>query len=182
MKVEGYMELLLLLNMILQRIMQVCQISPRIMWIYLQYVGVYIRIFCLYAPTNCPSLPDDAQRSDFWRTLQKEVDQIPRKAEKLFLGDLNTTTNLVKHLQPTHFGRNKNYCTNFQSNENGEAMTNFCVKNSLGGLNTYFKHKNNHLVTFHSNDGHTTKTLDPMLLHLKCFPPIAWIVEKRTTI
>lgn len=39
-------------------------------------------------------------------------------------------------------------------------MTNFCVKNSLGILNTYFKHKNNHLVTFHSNDGHTTKTLD----------------------
>ncbi|KXJ18574.1 hypothetical protein AC249_AIPGENE8959 [Exaiptasia diaphana] len=47
-----------------QRIMQVCQISPRIMWIDLQYVGVDIRIFCLYAPTNCPTLPREMKPND----------------------------------------------------------------------------------------------------------------------
>ncbi|XP_031551602.1 uncharacterized protein LOC116288877 [Actinia tenebrosa] len=144
------------------RVIQISQISPRMMWIDLQYVGFNTRVYCLYAPTNCPTTPgNDNQRSEFWRSLQKEVDLVPGKTEQLFLGYLNATTTLVKHLRPTHYGRNKNYSSNFEFNDNGEAMTSFCVKNSLGMLNTYFKHKQSHLLTFHSNDGHTTsKTLD----------------------
>ena len=143
------------------KVLQISQISPRMMWIDLQYVGLNIRVYCLYAPTNCPTTPgNETQRSEFWRRLQKEVDLETTKTERLFLGDFNSTTTLVKHLQPTGYGRNKCYTNNFECNENGEALTSFCVKNSLGMLNTYFKHKLPHLITFHSNDGHTTKTLD----------------------
>lgn len=143
------------------KIIQVSQISPRMMWIDIQHAGLNIRVYSLYAPTNCPLKPgNDAERAEFWRSLQKEVDQTPGKTEQLFLGDLNATTNLVKHLQPTHFGRNNHYITDFSFNENGEAMTSFCAKNGLGMLNSYFTHKQSHLITHHSNNGHTYKTLD----------------------
>jgi hypothetical protein len=113
------------------------QLSPRIMWIDLQHAGYNIRIYSLYAPTNCPNTAgNEAARSGFWKTLQKEVDQASKNTEQLFLVDLNATTDLVRHLQPTNFGRNKHYTSDFNCNENGLAI-----------LNTFFQHKTAHLIT-----------------------------------
>ena len=108
-------------------------------WIDIEHAGLNIRVYSLYAPTNFPSTPGNgANRAEFLQSLQKEVDQDPRYTEHLFLGDLNATTSLIKHLQPTHFGLNNHYTADFSFNQNCDAMTSFCAKDGLGMLNLYF--------------------------------------------
>ena len=122
-----------------------------------------MRVFSLYAPTNCPGTRgNDAAKGKFWRELRDISAKIPAKTEALYLGDLNSTTTLVKPHEPTRFGKAKNYNVDFTCNENGEQLTRFCAENGLGMLNSYFYHSKDQQITHRSNLGNenANKTLD----------------------
>lgn len=142
-------------------ILKINQISPRMMWVELKVRGMTIRVYSIYAPTNCPNQKgNEAARAEFWRQLRKESKSDDSRLQHLYLGDFNATTNLVKANSPTYYGKNKKYNVDFKGNENGEALAEFCATRSLGLLNSFFHHNQQQIITHHSNNGFTKKTLD----------------------
>ena len=133
------------------------------MWVDISVRGLNIRVFAAYAPTNCPDTPGNlAARTTFWRNLTKISADMPAKTQALYLGDFNSTTDLVQPKNPTYFGRNREYNVDFTCNENGEQLTTFCAEQGLGLLNSYFYHRKDQLITHISNTNHdaANKTLD----------------------
>lgn len=142
-------------------IMQINQVNPRIMWVEVKIRGMKIRVYSVYVPTNCPAQSgNEAARSEFWRQLKNESKSDDKKLQHLFLGDFNATTTLVKANCPTYYGKNKKYNVDFEGNENGEALAQFCASKNLGLLNSFFSHNQQQIITHHSNNGRTKKTLD----------------------
>lgn len=137
--------------------------SERLMWVDIRLCGINIRVFAAYAPTNCPDTKGNpAARATFWRNLKALAADLPSKTEALYLGDFNSTTTLVRPMEHTNFGKEKDYNVDFTCNENGEQLTSFCAENGLALLNSFFTHKKSHLLTHisNSNNENANKTLD----------------------
>ena len=107
--------------------------NERMMYIDLQHCGFNIRIFAIYSPTDCGS---DSAKEKFWRNLKKLTADIPANYQSLYLGDFNATTSLVRHMEPTYFGKDRVYDLDFDYNDNGERLTTFCAEKQLGMLNS----------------------------------------------
>ena len=146
----------------------VINISPRLMAIDLMMMGFKLRIVSAYAPTEAKSL---ATKKSFYRELNQICQVDLDKNRKLIIqGDFNATTSICnKH---SSFDGHTKYIHHDETfNENGGLLIDFCNKNNLSILNTWFAHSQIHRLTWYSPDGVTKKVYDLSLsgAWIRCF-------------
>ena len=132
-------------------------ISPRLARIRLRGSVFNISVFSVYAPTNDSS---ETEKDNFYAALQTAVSRVPSSDMLIMAGDWNARP-----------GRNdetsRRYLGNFSIGNrcpNGDRMLDFAVSNSCVLTSTRFRHPDNHLVTWYSNDGVTKAQIDHMLV------------------
>ena len=114
-----------------------------------------VSIISVYAPTDVSTAYD---KDKFYNDLQQEVSKIPQNHITIIAGDLNAETGSEPFADITgNFG----YGT---LNDNGERMITMCGQNQLIAANSWFRHKMHLRHTFESNDGHTKKQNDHILI------------------
>ena len=83
------------------------------------------------------------EKVEFYERLQDTLDIIPNESEIIVMGDLNG-----------HVGSRtvEGVIGNFgvgNTNEEGEMLIDFCVRNNLSVMNTFFKHQESHQFTWY---------------------------------
>ena len=123
-------------------------ISSRVISARFNGQGHNITIIQVYAPTTSYS---DEDVDEFYKTLQRTIDNVPRRDIKVVMGDFNaqvgddsTTWNGV--LGRYGYG---------SMNERGERLLQFCRLNKLNIMNTWFKHKPSRKWTWKSPSDRT---------------------------
>ena len=106
-----------------------------------------------YAPTEAA---DDADKENFYNTLQDVLNNIPQHDIKLLIGDLNAKVGQENTGWERTMGRNG---TGVQ-NSNGEKFVEFCQLNNLVIGGTKFLHRLAHKVTWRSPDGKYLNQID----------------------
>ncbi|XP_033103506.1 craniofacial development protein 2-like [Anneissia japonica] len=144
----------------------IMNISPRLIAIDLMMKGLKLRIVSAYAPTEAKSL---ANKKSFYRELNKICHVGMDKNRKLLIQcDFNAITSICnKH--SSFDGHNMHHDDTF--NENGRLLIDFCNRNDLSILNTWFSHPLIHRLTWYSPDGVTRKVYDLSLSGswIRCF-------------
>jgi hypothetical protein len=101
-------------------------------------------LLSLYAPDI--SKPKE-QREEFYEDLQNVIDQIPKDALLIMMGDMNARVgNMPVPGVKQHFNEGK-------INDNRDILTNFCSMNSLRMNNIFFNHNRNHKITWSDSRG-----------------------------
>ncbi|VDL89101.1 unnamed protein product [Schistocephalus solidus] len=114
-------------------------------------------IVALYAPI---SAVEQREKETFYSQLQVLVERIRRRNLLIVAGDWNGRTGCGESTNSHVIGRFGlgSRC------ENGERPLNFAAQNQLFVTNTYFQHRNTHLLTWYFNDGHTASQIDYILV------------------
>ena len=119
---------------------KVMYVNNRIIAVTLDLKSYKVSFIQAYAPQQ--GRPQE-EKEIFYDQLQDTYDALPAESEILVIGDLNG-----------HVGssRVENVIGEFGvgvRNDEGEAIIDFCVRNSLSVMNTYFKHKESHQYTWY---------------------------------
>jgi exonuclease III len=115
-------------------------VNNRIIAVTLNIANYRTSLIQAYAPQQ--GRPQE-EKDLFLENLQDTMDLLPNDSDILVLGDLNC-----------HIGsiRVEGVVGNFgvgQRNDEGEQMIDFCVRNSLSVMNTYFQHQDSHTYTWY---------------------------------
>ncbi|XP_071493217.1 uncharacterized protein [Diadema antillarum] len=115
-------------------------ISNRIIASILNINNHRVSFIQAYAPQQ--GRPQE-EKDEFYEQLQDTLDNIPIDSEIIVMGDLNG-----------HVGSRpvEGVIGNFgvgTRNEDGEMLIDFCVRNNLSVMNTYFKHQESHQYTWY---------------------------------
>jgi len=118
-----------------------------------------LTIICAYAPTRISS---QQQHTDFYKSLDTELSNIPSHDMILVLGDFNahlgsSRDNFRQTLGP--------FCNSSPRNTSGERLLDFCQRNNLSVSNTFFRHRNIQRNTYTSPDGKHHHLLDLILVN-----------------
>ena len=136
-------------------------ISERIMSIEINTKTGPLTIFQIYAPD---SSYDDAEIDMFYNNLQDEINKLPRKNTFMIIGDFNAIVGKHSYVNwPETAGRYSIGTRNIR----GERLLQFCAINNLKIVNTLYKHKFRHLVTWISPDCKTRNQIDYILVQKK---------------
>lgn len=104
-----------------------------------------LNIVSVYTPqVNCT----EAEKQDFWEDLHSLMATIPATEQKFICGDLNG-----------HVGKNRDEYDGCHGgfgfgkrNREGDTILDFATAHDLAIVNTYFKKKDEHLITFKSGN------------------------------
>ena len=115
-------------------------ISNRIVASILNINKYRVSFIQAYAPQQ--GRPQE-EKDEFYERLQDTLDTVPIDSEIIVMGDLNG-----------HVGSRpvEGVVGNFgvgMRNEEGEMLIDFCVRNNLSVMNTYFKHQESHQYTWY---------------------------------
>ena len=119
---------------------KVIYINNRIIAITLNFKSYKISFIQAYAPQQ--GRPQE-EKEIFFEQLQDTFDSLPTDSEIIIIGDLNG-----------HVGNTKveNVIGDFgvgEKNAEGEAIIDFCMRNGLSVMNTFFKHNEAHQYTWY---------------------------------
>jgi len=122
--------------------------SEQIIQVMLKFPQKKWCLFSLYAPNISKS---KEQREEFYEDMQKVIDQIPKDALLIMMGDMKARVgNMPVPGVKQCFNKG-------EINDNRALLTNFCSMNSLRINNTFFNHKRNHKITWSDSRGwHST--------------------------
>ena len=135
---------------------KVHRISGRLMWIGAKFNGIYKAIFCPYAPTETHSR---VEKLKFYDEFNAEMLKVPAKyTVKICNGDYNARIGKYNCDWSEVRGR---FITGF-CNENGQLLLEFCLKNKLCIMNTFFQKR--HYGTWHHHRSGKWFTLDYCLI------------------
>lgn len=117
-----------------------------------------LNIACTYAPqVGC----SDLEKADFWEDLDELMVNIPDTETKILMGDLNG-----------HIGNANSTYIDFHGgygygtlNKEGEQILDFASRHNLSIVNTLFKKKDSHLITY--NSGGRSSQIDFVLTDRK---------------
>ena len=101
-----------------------------------------------YAPTLPKSEQNEQIRTDFYDSLDKLIQTIPKRADTYILGDFNAKTGDAHKTHPNivgPYGKGK-------TNSNGNSLIDFVDRQQMTLVNTYFKHKLAHIATWTKNE------------------------------
>lgn len=115
-------------------------VNNRIIALTLNLDGYRISFIQSYAPQQ--GRPQE-EKDTFYDQLQDTVDILPTESDIIIIGDLNG-----------HVGATKveNVIGDFgvgEKNDEGEALIDFCMRNNLAVMNTFFKHQESHQYTWY---------------------------------
>ena len=130
--------------------------SDRLMAADITIKGCKLRIISCYAPTLKSSL---SLKQSFYRSLNS-LSKVEKTRKLMIQGDFNCEpklcrTNSYYDGNESHFEDDADY-----SNENIMLFLQFCQKNKLSILNTWFVHPLRHRVTWHHPNQQTKKVYD----------------------
>uniref|UniRef100_A0A183SEH5 Reverse transcriptase domain-containing protein n=1 Tax=Schistocephalus solidus TaxID=70667 RepID=A0A183SEH5_SCHSO len=115
-----------------------------------------ISFVSVYAST---SAAEQHGKETFYSQLQALVERLPCRDLLIVAGDWKGRTGRDDSTNSHLIGR-----VGLGSRcENGERLLNFAGQNRLFITNTGFQHRNKHLLTWYSNDGHTASQIDYIL-------------------
>ena len=119
---------------------KVLYVSSRIVAATLNIDSYRVSFIQAYAPQQGRPLEE---KDDFYEQLQDTLDNIPTDSEIIIMGDLNghVGSRPVEDVIGK-FGIGKR-------NEGGEMLIDFCMRNKLSIMNTYFNHQNSHKYTWY---------------------------------
>ncbi|VDL98542.1 unnamed protein product [Schistocephalus solidus] len=145
-------------------------VNERMAYVRLKGYFKNICIVSVYAPTSAAEQHD---KETFYSQLQVLGERLPRRDLLIASRDWNgrtgrgdsTNSHLISRFR---FGSR---C------ENGERLLNFADQNRLFVTNTGFQHRNKHLLTWYSNDGHTVSQIDYILVSS---PFRSWVYDSRS--
>ena len=118
-----------------------------------------LSVIVAYSPTN---LAPDLVKDSFYNTLSSVVERISRHDLVLILTDANAT--LCPSARASHPDVVGRFFVDPNTNDNGERLLNFCQESNLKIIDTCFERKRIHYWTWYSNDGHTKRALDHVLV------------------
>ena len=101
----------------------------------------YLSVVTCYAPTENASVD---KKEEFYHQLQKVCDDVKKHDRLMVLGDFNARVGSDSATWPGVVGK---YGLQ-ELSANGELLLDWCVKNELGVMGTWFQHKNIHIKTW----------------------------------
>ena len=117
-----------------------------------------------YAPTNEKSVDNDKAKDTFYKDLYNLLSNIPPHNVLIVLGDFNARIGKDSHQSyPTVTGP---FCSEEQTNENGQRLVDLCIENNLRPVSTRFPHKLGRLWTWTHSSG-THSQIDHILITSK---------------
>ena len=128
-------------------------VDDRITTIRIQCKPINITVVQIYAPTSSAEEDSDA----FYDKVQSVLDQIPNGDILYIIGDWNAKVGKELSIDITgNFGLGKR-------NERGDQLVEFCSRNDLRIMNTFFKLHPRRLYTWISPDNSTRNQIDYIL-------------------
>ena len=101
----------------------------------------YLSVVTCYAPTENASVD---KKEEFYHQLQNVCDDVKKHDRLMVLGDFNARVGSDNATWPGVVGK---YGLQ-ELSANGEMLLDWCVKNELGVMGTWFQHKNIHIKTW----------------------------------
>ncbi|XP_065671736.1 uncharacterized protein LOC136089612 [Hydra vulgaris] len=124
-------------------VVEVKRVSDRVICVKLEIDGVVMNVISAYAPqVDC----DMEEKEEFWRELDKVVLQVPIE-ERIILGaDFN------RHVGEGNSGDEEgmNRYGVKERNTEGQMVVDFAKRIKMAVVNTYFKEKEEHRITYKS--------------------------------
>ena len=131
-----------------ESVLEVKRVSDRVMGIRLGIGGVILNVLCAYAPqVGC----EQEEKERFWQDMDELLDGVPR-VDKVVLGaDLNGHVGEGNRGDEEMMGR---YGYGLR-NEEGQRVVDFAKSAELAVVNTYYKKKEEHRITYKSGGRRT---------------------------
>ena len=114
-------------------------INERLMMCVLKIGRIKYRIYQIYAPQQGHS---EEEKTRFMELMEEEVGVEEEGERCLLMGDFNARVGKRREMERVlgPFGEDTR-------NMEGEALIDFCVRNDLKIMNTFFKHRESHIFT-----------------------------------
>ena len=130
--------------------------SARLISADINVKGCSLRIISCYAPTRDSPL---STKQSFYRSLNSISN--PDKPRKIIVqGDFNAELEICRGQYCFDGSRSRIDVGTNQINDNAKLFVEYCQKQQLSILNTWFKHPIQHRVTWHHPNGSTKKVYD----------------------
>lgn len=133
-------------------------VGARLITATVVHFGTRYYIMSTYNPTEEAT---DAQKDACYANLRKYIKLKPKKAHLILLGDFNATSTAASTF--TRFRGNTQLAEGHTANDNGQRLLDLARTHDLAIMNSFWRKKACHSITWHSNDGVTRKTLDYIL-------------------
>lgn len=124
------------------RVSHIKYVDDRIIAVSLKLEGQELDIIQVYAPQQ--GRPD-REKEDFYEQLEATIDRMPHRDNLLIIGDFNG-----------HVGNDRRGYENVigafgigDRNRDGERILDFCARNQLSVMNTFFQHRPSHKWTWY---------------------------------
>ena len=119
---------------------KIYNVNSRIIAVTMNMSNYKLSLIQTYAPQQ--GRPQE-EKDDFYLNLQDTIDNLPADSDYIVMGDLNG-----------HVGSDKveNIVGDFgvgTRNTEGDALIDFCMRNNLSIMNTFFKHQESHQFTWY---------------------------------
>jgi len=115
-----------------------------------------ITVISPHAPTNDK---DDQEKVRFYENLEKICNRIPRHDMVIIMGDFNAKLGNKEYLQPVA----DLHTIHDSSNDNGNMLIQFTIRNRLIVKSTMFPHKHTHLGTWRIPESNEVNQIDHLL-------------------
>jgi endonuclease/exonuclease/phosphatase family metal-dependent hydrolase len=116
-----------------------------------------ITVISAYAPTNDE---DEQKKENFYEDSEEVCNRIPRHYIVIIVGDFNAKIGKQEHQQQVAGP----YTIQDISNENGNMLTHFAIRNRLIIKSTMFPHKYIHLGTWRIPGSNKVNQIDHVLI------------------
>ena len=124
-------------------VLEVNRVSGRLMRMKLDVRGVRLNVICAYAPqVGC----EEEEKESFWNELDVMVESLPRDERIVIGADLNGHVGQGNKGDEEVIGR---YGVK-ERNPEGQKVVDFAKRMNLAVVNTYFRKKEEHRVTYKS--------------------------------
>jgi exonuclease III len=119
---------------------KIYNVSNRIIAVTMNLSNYKLSIIQSYAPQQ--GRPQE-EKEDFYLLLQDTIDNLPIDSDFIVMGDLNSHVGSAKVDDVVgDFGIG-------MRNAEGDALVDFCIRNNLSIMNTFFKHQESHQYTWY---------------------------------
>ena len=168
------------------KIEKIDYVNERIISITIKLAGNKITLIQVYAPHQGRS---QEEKEQFYQNLQDTIDTVDN-GDKIIVGDLNA-----------HVGTNRTGLGNVigafgigDKNNEGENLTDFCVRNRLAIMNTFYKHQDSHKWSWYRWNAelqdYTDKSMIDLVLtnnkrmfrDVKCIPSVSLDSDHRLVV
>jgi Reverse transcriptase (RNA-dependent DNA polymerase)/Endonuclease-reverse transcriptase len=141
------------------KIADVKHISERMMGISIKEGDSYLDLIQVYAPQQ--GRPE-AEKDTFYEELQELADRMPHRESLLIIGDLNG-----------HIGKERSGCEAVtgafsigERNREGDRIVDFCIRNQMAVMNTFYKHQESHMWTWYRWNSEAKNYTDKSMIDL----------------